>query len=227
MYARQAPSDAREEAISPRAEIECKVIGPLATNAYIVSCPETRKAIIVDPGGDPHVISAYIKERDLEPIEIISTHGHSDHIAGVAALKKEYGIGFALHEADREMVPLSVREAPYWGMGSIEGPEIDRILAEGDKIEIGNVRGNVLHTPGHSPGGISLLFDGFVIVGDTLFYRSIGRTDLHGGSMETLLDSIRSKLFILPDETIAYCGHGPATTIGEEKRENPFLDGTF
>lgn len=125
------------------------------------------------------------------------------------------------------MIPLSVREAPYWGMGSIEGPEIDRTLDEGDIIEIGNVRGKVLYTPGHSRGGISLLFDELVIVGDTLFFRSIGRTDLHGGSMEVLLESIRSKLFTLPDETIAYCGHGPATTIGEEKRENPFLDGTF
>jgi glyoxylase-like metal-dependent hydrolase (beta-lactamase superfamily II) len=125
------------------------------------------------------------------------------------------------------MIPLSVREAPFWGMGSIEGPEIGRTLSEGDELEIGNVRGKVLHTPGHSPGGISLLFDGFVIVGDTLFYRSIGRTDLHGGSMEILLDSIRSKLFTLPDVTIAYCGHGPATTIGEEKRENPFLTGAY
>ena len=125
------------------------------------------------------------------------------------------------------MVKLSVRDAPNWGMGTIEEPEIDRTLGEGDTIEIGNVRGTVLHTPGHSPGGISLLFDGFVIVGDTLFNRSVGRTDLPGGSMQTLLESVRSKLFTLPDETIAYCGHGPATTIGEEKRENPFLTGAF
>lgn len=202
-------------------------MGPLATNAYIVSCPETSKAVIVDPGGDPQTISTYIRERSLEPIEIISTHGHSDHIAGVAALMREYGVGYTLHEADREMVKLSVEEAPFWGMGTIEEPEIDRTLGEGDVIEIGKVRGTVLHTPGHSPGGISLLFDGFVIVGDTLFCRSIGRTDLRGGSMQTLLDSIRGKLFTLPDETIAYCGHGPSTTIGEEKRENPFLAGAF
>jgi hydroxyacylglutathione hydrolase len=202
-------------------------VGPLATNAYIVSCPETSKAVIVDPGGDPQTISTYIRERSLEPIEIISTHGHSDHIAGVAALMREYGVGYTLHEADREMVKLSVEEAPFWGMGTIEEPEIDRTLGEGDVIEIGKVRGTVLHTPGHSPGGISLLFDGFVIVGDTLFCRSIGRTDLRGGSMQTLLDSIRGKLFTLPDETIAYCGHGPSTTIGEEKRENPFLAGAF
>ena len=126
-----------------------------------------------------------------------------------------------------EMVKLSVRDAPFWGMGAIEEPVIDRTLDDGDTIEIGDVRGTVLFTPGHSPGGISLLFEGFVIVGDTLFNRSIGRTDLHGGSMQTLIDSIRTKLFTLPGETIAYCGHGPQTTIGEEKRENPFLAGAF
>jgi hydroxyacylglutathione hydrolase len=202
--------------------VACRVVGPLATNAYIVHCTETDKALIVDPGGDPHLISSYIEEKGLEPLEIVVTHGHSDHIAAVAQLKKEYGIGFAIHEEDREMVKLSVREAPYWGMGSIEEPEIDRTLGDGDTIEIGKARGTVLHTPGHSPGGISLHFGRFVIVGDTLFNRSVGRTDLQGGSMDTLLGSIRNKLFTLPDETIVYCGHGPATTIGEERRANPF-----
>jgi hydroxyacylglutathione hydrolase len=206
--------------------IACKVVGPLATNAYIVSCKETGKALIVDPGGDPDAIEAYISRENLEPIEIISTHGHSDHIAAVAPLKRTYGIGYALHEADREMVKHSVRDAPFWGMGSIEEPEIERTLAAGDTVRIGNVAAEVLHTPGHSPGGISLLFAGFVIVGDTLFNRSIGRTDLTGGSLETLLDSIRENLFVLPDETIVYCGHGPQTTIGEEKRGNPFLTGS-
>jgi hydroxyacylglutathione hydrolase len=203
--------------------ITCKVVGPLATNAYIVSCSETRKAVIIDPGGDPHIIIRCISENRLEPIEIVSTHGHSDHIAAVATLKREYGIGFALHEADREMVKLSVREAPFWGMGSIEEPGIDRTLGGGDEIHVGNARGTILHTPGHSPGGISLVFDHFVVVGDTLFNRSIGRTDLHGGNFEVLLSSIREKIFTLPDETIVYCGHGPQTTVGDEKRENPFL----
>ena len=207
--------------------ITCKVVGPLATNAYIVSCNETGKALIIDPGGDPDAIEAYISGENLEPVEIISTHGHSDHIAAVAHLKRTYGIGYSLHEADREMVKLSVKEAPYWGMGPIEEPEIERTLAGGDTVRFGNASAGVLHTPGHSPGGISLLFDGFVIVGDTLFNRSIGRTDLAGGSMEALLDSIREKLFVLPDETIVYCGHGPRTTIGEEKRGNPFLAGAF
>ena len=219
-------SAARERSIvgkDVQPEIACMVVGPLATNAYIVSCPETRKAVIVDPGGDPRLISAYIEEKGLEPIEIVVTHGHGDHIAAVAALKREYSIGFAIHGDDREMVKLSVREAPYWGLGTIEEPEIDRTLDDGDIIGIGNVRGTVLHTPGHSPGGISLHFGRFVLAGDTLFNRSVGRTDLQGGSMETLARSISSRLFTLPDETIVYCGHGPRTTIGEEKRENPFV----
>lgn len=204
-------------------EIACMVVGALATNAFIISCPVTRKALIVDPGGDPDRIISYITENDLQPVEIISTHGHSDHIAAVAMLKREYEIGYALHEADREMVKLSVREAPYWGMGSIEEPDINRTLSDGDIIEVGEVRGRVLFTPGHSPGGISLLFDRFVLVGDTLFNRSVGRTDLHGGSMETLTRSIRDRLFTLPDDTVVYCGHGPETTIGEERKENPFV----
>jgi hydroxyacylglutathione hydrolase len=223
-------SAAREENMTEEetsTRIICKVVGPLATNAYIVHCAETGKALIVDPGGDPRTIIRCRSEKRLEPIEIISTHGHSDHIAGVGALKREYGIGYALHEADCGMVKLSVKEAPYWGMGSIEEPAIDRTLREGDEVRAGNARGRVLHTPGHSPGGISLVFDRFVIVGDTLFNRSIGRTDLHGGSFEVLISSIRNKIFTLPDETIVYCGHGPRTTVGEEKEENPFLTGAF
>jgi hydroxyacylglutathione hydrolase len=204
-------------------EVACMVVGPLATNTFIVSCPVTRQALIVDPGGDPDRIISYIADNNLQPIEIVSTHGHSDHIASVARIKREYGIGFALHEADREMVKLSVREAPYWGMGSIEEPRIDRTLDDGDTIEVGETRGRVLYTPGHSPGGISLHFDRFVLVGDTLFNRSVGRTDLFGGSMETLTRSIRDRLFTLPDDTVVYCGHGPETTIGEERKENPFV----
>jgi len=203
--------------------IACRVVGPLATNAYIIHCTETGKALIVDPGGDPHVIISFIAEKKLEPVEIVVTHGHSDHIAAVTTLKREYGIGFAIHEADREMIKHSVREARYWGMGTIEEPAIDRTLGDGEPIVIGEARGTVIHTPGHSPGGISLHFGRFVVVGDTLFNRSVGRTDLQGGSMEALLHSIRNRLFTLPDETIVYCGHGPETTIGEERKENPFV----
>lgn len=203
--------------------VSCRVVGPIETNCYILSSPETKKAVIVDPGGDADIIETCIGEEHLEPVEIVSTHGHSDHIASAADLKKRYGIPFAIHGDDLGMVKLSVKEAPFWGMGRIKEPAVDRILSAGDTITFGTARGTVLHTPGHTPGGISILFDGLVLVGDTLFQRSIGRTDLSGGDLDTLLDSIRRELFTLPDETIVYCGHGPHTTIGEEKRENPFL----
>ena len=205
--------------------VTCIVVGPNETNCFILSCPETKKGIIIDPGGDPDLIEARIEAAHLEPVEIISTHGHSDHIASVADLKERYRIPSAIHAADLEIIKLSVREAPFWGMGRIREPRVDRTISPGDAVEFGKVRGKVLHTPGHTPGGISILFDDFVIVGDTLFNRSIGRTDLSGGNLEILLASIRTELFTLPDDTVVYCGHGPRTTIGEEKRENPFISG--
>jgi hydroxyacylglutathione hydrolase len=200
-----------------------RVVGPIETNCYILSCPETKKAVIVDPGGDADVIEAAVEDARVEPVLVVSTHGHSDHIASAAEIQKRYGIPFALHGDDVPIVKLSVKEAPFWGMGTIREPSIDRILSAGDEISFGGARGAVRHTPGHTPGGISIVFGAFVLVGDTLFQRSIGRTDFTGGNLDTLLDSIRRELFTLPDETIVYCGHGPRTTIGEEKRENPFL----
>ncbi len=201
-----------------------RVVGPLQTNCFILHCLDTKEAIIVDPGGDPDLIEATIEELKLKPIMIVSTHGHSDHIAGVKALKRRFSIPYALHPADEEIVKLSVREAPLWGMGEIEEPEIDRFLNEGDTITFGKISGSIIHTPGHTPGGICISFNGLVIVGDTLFYRSVGRTDLYGGNTGELLNSIKNKLFTLPDETEVLCGHGPETRIGEEKEKNPFLE---
>lgn len=210
-------------ASSDEIRIARKVVGPLETNCWILSCTETRKAIIVDPGGDRDLIETFIDETRLLPVAIVSTHGHSDHIAEAAYLQERYSVPFALHGDDVRILKLSVREAPLWGFGHMKAPAVDRLLEAGDEIVFGNARGRVLHTPGHTPGGISILFDGFVIVGDTLFRRSIGRTDFEGGNLDTLIDSIKRELLNLPDETIVLCGHGPRTTIGEERRENPFL----
>lgn len=208
-------------------EVACRIVGPIETNCYIVSCAATRKAIVVDPGGDPGGIERHLRDNRLEPVAIVCTHGHSDHIASVAPLKHALGVPFALHGDDLRIVKLSVRESPFWGLGRIQEPTVDRVLAAGDAIAFGAASGAVLHTPGHTPGGISLLFDGFVLAGDTLFNRSIGRTDLEGGDLETILASIRRELLVLPGDTVVYPGHGPATTIGEEKAENPFLDGSL
>ncbi len=203
------------------------VVGPLSTNCYLLSCPESKYAIIVDPGGDPDLIEAAVEQNGLVPSEIVCTHGHSDHIAVAADLMKKYGIGLAIHSADTQIVKMSVNEAPLWGLGTIEEPSVSRELSHGNRIIFGNVHGKVLHTPGHTPGGISLLFKDIVFVGDTLFAGSIGRTDFPGGNFDTLITSIRSELMVLPDETKVYCGHGPSTTIGEERRENPFINSTY
>ena len=209
------------------AEIICAVVGPLATNCYVLGCPETKQAVIVDPGGDPDLVMEIVRGKKLEPVQIICTHGHSDHIAAVSTLKAAFGVDFAIHAEAREIVKSSVIEAPLWGMGTIEEPEIDVTLSHGDTIRFGAVEGVVRHTPGHSPGGISIVFDTFVLVGDTLFAGSIGRTDLPGGDFNTLLDSIRRELLTLPGETIVYCGHGPHTRIDIERAQNPFITGAF
>ncbi len=206
--------------------IETLVVGPLATNCYIVSCEDpccAAEAIIIDPGGNPEMVRDYVERSGVNPVLIVLTHGHSDHMASAAELAIEYGIDVTMHGDDLETLEMSVADAPMWGLDSPENVPIARRLSAGDTIEFGGLSGKVLHTPGHTKGGISILFDGAVFVGDTLFARSIGRTDFFGGDMETILASIRRELFTLPVDTAVYTGHGPATTIGEEKAENPFL----
>ena len=210
--------------------IETLIVGPLATNCYVLSCSDKccgAEAIIIDPGGSPEKIMDYVKRSGVAPVMIVLTHGHSDHMASAAGLAAEYGIDVAMHGDDLDTLEMSVADAPMWGLGNPDSVPIARKLSAGDTIEFGGEAGKVLHTPGHTKGGISILFDGAVFVGDTLFARSIGRTDFFGGDMETLLASIRRELFTLDDDTVVYTGHGPATTIGEEKRENPFLTGNF
>ena len=202
-------------------------VGPLGTNCFLVSCVKSSEAIIIDPGGDsPSIISA-IKEDCLTPVMIVLTHGHSDHMASAAGLTREFDIDIAMHGDDIETMKKSVEDSPLWGLGEVEYPEVKTLLSAGDKIEFGEIKAEVRHTPGHTLGGISIVLGNAVFAGDTLFAGSIGRTDFFGGDMETLLASIRSELFTLPDDTAVFCGHGPPTTIGEEKARNPYLNGTF
>ncbi|MFO7914865.1 MAG: MBL fold metallo-hydrolase [Candidatus Krumholzibacteriales bacterium] len=207
-----------------RPEIVKNVVGPLGTNCYLLFCPGSRETLIIDPGGDPLRIKKKISGLNLRPIEIICTHGHSDHIAAVADIKKEYGIGFAVHPDAVEIIKHSVEVAPMWGLGTIEMPEVDRTISHGDTISTGEIRGEVRHTPGHSPGGITLVFDGMALVGDSLFAGSIGRTDLFGGNFKQLIDSIKTRIITLPGETRLYCGHGPETTVAAEESDNPYLN---
>ncbi len=183
------------------------MVGPLMANCYIVGCKETSEAVVIDPGGDvPRIVSTLV-DRGLKVKAILNTHGHWDHTDGNGELKRITGAPVLIHPAD----------APALS----EGP--DGYLEEGGEIRFGTFRLEVLHTPGHSPGGVCLLGSGAVFTGDTLFAGSIGRTDLPGGSYERLIESVRRRLFVLDDETRVYPGHGDPSTIGREKRYNPFF----
>ena len=199
------------------------VVSPFETNCYIAADESTREALIIDPGDEAHLISDAIYGCDVTVIGIVNTHGHADHIGSNAALKGEFDCPIMIHRLDAPMLtdPQANLSASL-GPGLVSCPP-DRLLAEGDEIAVGGLMLKVIHTPGHTPGGICLYGEGVLFSGDTLFMDGIGRTDFPGGSQRQLMDSIRTKLLVLPEETIVYPGHGPNTTIGREKHQNPWL----
>jgi hydroxyacylglutathione hydrolase len=189
------------------------------TNCYIFGSSKTRDAVIIDPGAEAEKIKAFIKRENLSPKCIINTHGHIDHIGA----NFELGLPVYIHGKDANFLtnPL-LNLAPFYG--KLKGsPKASRILKEGDEIDVSGIKLEVIHTPGHTPGGISLYHDGVIFTGDTLFAQSIGRTDLPYGSANDITRSIKEKLFRLDDSTIVYPGHGDQTSIGFEKRNNPWL----
>ena len=204
--------------------LETLPTGPLQVNCYIVACEATLQAAIVDPGGDVEQILALVKQRNLKVQMVINTHGHFDHIGGNRQLLDATGADLLLHQADSQLLANADKHAAAYGLSTESSPVPQRLLNGGEQLQVGELLLDVLHTPGHTPGGICLLVEDHVIVGDTLFAGSVGRTDLPGGNHQTLIDSIREKLLILPDAIVVHPGHGPATTIGREKLHNPFVN---
>lgn len=204
-------------------EIERLVVGPIAANCYLVRCSAGGDTIVIDPGAEGERILARAKEKGLKIRYIVNTHGHGDHIGANAAVQAATGAPILIHAADAPLLTSAVKNLSSWLAGGVVSPPAGRLLADGEEIACGEVVFKVLATPGHTPGGISLFTPGTVFTGDTLFQGSVGRSDFPGGSHSQLLQSIRGKLLVLPDDTQVYPGHGAPTTIGREKKGNPFL----
>lgn len=204
-------------------QVRTLAVGPLGTNCFVVWDEATLEGVVIDPGGEAARILRTIEELGLAIRFVINTHGHGDHILANSELREATGAPLCIGEHDAPLLTDSQANLTAWAGLPYRAQPADRTLREGDEVSFGGVTLRVLDTPGHTPGGISLIGPGCVFAGDCLFESSIGRTDFPGGSHQQLLDSIRTKLFPLPDDTIVYTGHGPATTIGHEKEYNPFL----
>jgi len=204
--------------------LKCIPVGAMGANCYLIGCEETKEAVVVDPGGDVKMILDELKRTGLNLKYIINTHGHIDHIEGNDELREATGAELMIHELDAPRLTDAKQNGSGMFGGQVKAfKPADTLLKEGDVINAGNVKLEVLHTPGHTRGGICLLTKGAVLTGDTLFNESIGRTDFQGGNYEDIINSIVTKLMPLSDETAVYPGHMGDSTIGHERRYNPFL----
>jgi hydroxyacylglutathione hydrolase len=200
-------------------------VGLLEVNCYILGDEETKEAVVIDPGGDDDEILEALQNSGLKLKLIIDTHGHFDHVDANQPLKAATGAQIAIHEADAQMLVQPSAEALFFTGNRLRPSQADILLKEGDVLSFGKYRLKVLHTPGHTAGGISLVLEDhtYVYVGDLLFAGSIGRTDFPGGSFEALVEAVRSKIFPLGDNYTVFPGHGPVTTVGQERQYNPFF----
>jgi hydroxyacylglutathione hydrolase len=204
-------------------EVVCLTNGVFAENTYLVADPDTRDAVIIDPGEEADLFLARLTQERWTPRAVWLTHAHLDHVAGVARVKQATGVPVLLHPADRRLYDSAPQQAAMFGLSCEAPPPPDGDLTDGQQVSVGGCGFEVLHTPGHSPGGVTFAGHGLAFTGDALFAGSIGRTDLPGGDTETLTRSIRQRLYRLPNATVVWSGHGPMTTIGAEKRSNPFV----
>lgn len=198
-------------------------VGALETNCYLIYSEDTLECIIVDPGAEPDKIVQEVNANSLKPIAIINTHGHVDHVGANKPVKQEFDIPLYIHQADLKLLKSALQSGFGLMIGAKKSPSPDKFLKEGDTLKLGKSHLRVIHTPGHSPGSISLLGDGFILSGDALFQSGVGRTDLPGGSWEELQESIKRKILTLPPNTVVFPGHGPPTKVSIEKNSNPYL----
>ena len=214
--------------------LETRALPPFMKNGFVLGCEATREAVVIDPGDDVDLLLAAVEQHALKAVAIVLTHAHLDHVTGVARAKRVLDVPVWLHEADNVLYQGVVQQGLMFGLRVEPQPPVDHFYAVDQKLRFGEYEIAVHHTPGHCPGGVCLAVNGdprtegpterrILIVGDTLFAGSIGRTDLPGGDLDTLLRSIREVLFSFPDGTPVYPGHGEPTTIGQERRTNPFL----
>lgn len=200
------------------------IVGPLETNCYIYFCPETRECAVIDPGAEADQIFPLITHLNLKPVIILNTHGHVDHTGANLEIKDRYRAPIAMHQDDLPLLEENIQLEFGLMLGAKPTPRPDRLLADGDEVRVGQTSLKVIHTPGHSPGSVCFYTPGILFSGDTLFCGGVGRTDLPGGSWKDLIRSLRTRVLTYPDETLVLPGHGPRTTIGEEKENNPFLE---
>ncbi len=198
-------------------------VGQMAVNCYLLGCEETKEAVVIDPGGDAQLIMQELDKNDLTLKAIINTHGHIDHIGANDELRAMTQAKLLIHEQDATMLEDPKKNLSIFIGGAVSQKPADKLLKDKDTVEIGTIKLEVMHTPGHTLGGICLKLGNLLFSGDTLFAEGIGRADFPGGCHETLISSIRTKLMILSGEIKVYPGHGPDTTIGYEKKNNPFL----
>jgi hydroxyacylglutathione hydrolase len=198
-------------------------VGPIMANCFILGCESTKEAVVVDPGDDADRILMELAKSELKVKYLLNTHGHFDHVGANKRMKEVTGAQIGIHPDDEPMLIELSQSALMFGMSVENSPPADFLLNDGDDVTFGEITLKVIHTPGHSKGGVCLYTKGHLFAGDTLFAGSIGRTDLPGGDYDTLISSIKEKLLGLDDDTIVYTGHGPETSIANEKRMNPFL----
>ena len=204
-------------------KVICLTNGAFAENCYIVADPGTARAVLIDPGEEADLFLRRLATEGLSLDAVWLTHAHIDHVLGVGRVREATGAPVYLHPGDRPLYDGLPEQASWFGLAADVPPPPDRAFAAGDTVAVGGLAFSVRHTPGHSPGGVCLVGPGCAFVGDVIFKGSIGRTDLPGGDFDTLIASIVRELLVLPDATILYTGHGPETTVGAERRSNPYL----